>query len=183
MLGAVVLDACVLVPYPLFDVLLRLANEHIYKPVWSETILAEVERTCVRKLDHQAHRVRERIRLMNEAFPAALVSGYDAIVDSMPNHPKDRHVLAAAVVAKSGAIVTANLRDFPAGILTQYGIEAIHPDDFLLGIYDLNPRATKAALEGLLSANASPPKTIRELAEFLRPTTPAFAAELLRGPN
>ena len=41
---AVLLDACVLVPMPLCDTLLRLAEEPaLYRPLWSERILLEVD--------------------------------------------------------------------------------------------------------------------------------------------
>ena len=39
------LDACVLLPYQLADLLLRLADAELYEPLWSEEILDEVERT------------------------------------------------------------------------------------------------------------------------------------------
>jgi len=37
---------------------------------------------------------------------------------SMTNHPKDRHVLAAAVGGGARKLVTANLQDFPDHTLT-----------------------------------------------------------------
>lgn len=47
-----------------------------------------------------------------ENFPEASIVGYEALIDSMTNHPKDRLVLAAAVVAQSVSLVTFNLMDF-----------------------------------------------------------------------
>lgn len=41
------LDANVLIPYTLTDVLLRLAEAGLYRPLWSTTILAEAERTLI----------------------------------------------------------------------------------------------------------------------------------------
>lgn len=38
---AVVLDACVLVPVVLADTLLRIAERDLYRPMWSDQIVAE----------------------------------------------------------------------------------------------------------------------------------------------
>jgi hypothetical protein len=40
-------------------------------------------------------------------FPEAEVDGYQDLVDQMTNHPKDRHVLAAAVAARADFIVSS----------------------------------------------------------------------------
>ena len=67
------------------------------------------------------------------------MSGYDSLIPTMTNDPKDRHVAAVAVHAHAQVIVTYNLRHFPASTLTPYGIEVQHPDEFLIDIYDLAP--------------------------------------------
>ena len=43
----------------------------------------------------------------------------------------DRHVLAAAIKCNARIIVTINLKDFPTESLNPYGIEAMHPDEFI----------------------------------------------------
>lgn len=117
---------------------------------------------------------------MTAAFPEASVTGYEQLVGSMTNHPKDRHVLAAAVVANASLIVTSNLKDFPPSALEPFGIDAIHPDNFLLDLRDLYPEATWAAIYAMLAANARPPKSPGELAKLLEPTAPLFAAKVGR---
>ncbi|MBF0335893.1 MAG: hypothetical protein HQL40_20010 [Alphaproteobacteria bacterium] len=66
----------------------------------------------------------ERTRvLMNSHVRDALVEGYEPLtgaIEGLPD-PNDRHVVAA------DAVVTFNLRDFPAGVLDRHGLEAIHP--------------------------------------------------------
>ena len=42
--------------------------------------------------------------------------------------PNDVHVLAAAIAGHADCIVTSNLKDFPASILMEFGIEAVDPD-------------------------------------------------------
>jgi len=83
-----------------------------------------------------------RIGFMRAAFPDAEVTGYEDLIDSMTNHPKDRHVLAAAVRADAAVIVTANLKDFPRSALDPYDLDAMGPDDFLLNQLDLYPQQT-----------------------------------------
>ncbi len=78
---------------------------------------------------------------MTAAFPAASVVGYEPLIDSMTCDPGDRHVLAAAVHAKAGAIVTFNDVDFPQSSTHRYGIQVMRPDDFLLDLLDLSSAA------------------------------------------
>ncbi|HWB84930.1 MAG TPA: hypothetical protein VG675_12365 [Bryobacteraceae bacterium] len=93
-----VLDTCVLAPMPVVDTLLRLAQEPaFYVPKWSDDILQELCTTLKEKFGCSQAQVDWRLSGMAEAFPEALVTGYDAIIPSMTNDPKDRHVLAAVV--------------------------------------------------------------------------------------
>jgi hypothetical protein len=55
------------------------------------------------------------------------VEGHEDLVSAMTNHPKDRHVLAAAVRCTAEVIVTHNLKDFPRTALEPYSITAMGP--------------------------------------------------------
>jgi predicted nucleic acid-binding protein len=127
----------VLVPSVLADTLLRCAEQELYRPVWSATILDEVRRNLPASVNDAA--AERRVTAMRRHFPEAMVSGYEDLIDQMDNDPKDRHVLAAAVVAGAEFIVTANLRDFPPRALQPRAVEALHPDDFLCDLYDAAP--------------------------------------------
>src|SRR6476661_2512101 len=121
------LDACVLFPASLRDTLLRAAAAELYQARWSAEILEEVRRNLVEKgrSEEQAQRL---VDVIAKAFPEAMVTQYNHLIDQMPNHPKDRHVLAAAVVAGAEVIVTSNLRDFPQAALAPLNVEAQSPD-------------------------------------------------------
>lgn len=97
-----------MVPIRLTDLLLRLAEADTFRPLWSDDVLAEVERNLP-KLGVTPQKAAQRVRRMRSAFPDANVTGYQSLVPSMENDPKDRHVLAAAVRANAEVIVTANL--------------------------------------------------------------------------
>lgn len=152
----VLLDACVLVPYSLCDLLLRLAEANLYRPLWSEQILDEVRRTLITKLNVSPDKARRRVEQMQTAFPLASIEGYQDLTPVMTNEPKDRHVLAAAVRGGAAAVVTANLKDFPAAALARYDIEAIHPDDFLQDQLDLDRQRTLRCLAEQRAAYTKP---------------------------
>ena len=79
---------------------------------------------------------------MNQNTLDSLVEGYQSIIHklSLPD-AGDRHVLAAAIYSNASIIVTFNLKDFPSYTLDQYGIEAIHPDDFMLMVLNISLEA------------------------------------------
>ena len=170
----VVLDACVLLPYQLADLLLKLADAEMYEPLWSEEILDEVERNLVGKFGLTTEKASRRLGRMRSAFPNALVDPYEDLIPAMTNDPKDRHVAAAAVRGGASLIVTANLRDFPPESLSQFGIEAVHPDDFLQDQLDLFPQKTVACLVEQRINYTRPPSTFREFYLILQRTVPNF---------
>lgn len=171
----VLLDACVLLPYQLCDLVLRPAEADMYRPLWSADILDEVERNLVDsfgKTPHQAHR---RVQQMQTAFPDAAVEDYADLIAVMTTHPKDRHVAAAAVRGCAAVIVTANLKDFPPPALDRYGIDVLHPDRFLQDQLDLDPQRTLTCLLEQRTAYTKPHLTTTEFYRTLRVTVPKFA--------
>ena len=135
-----VLDACVLLPMPLADTLLRMAETpRLYLPKWSDAIMAEVSRNLQEKWNKTREQAERRERVLREHFPEAWVEGYEPLISAMTNDPKDRHVLAAAVSSGSKLIVTYNAKDFPIASLQPWGIERQGPSTFLINLYDLAP--------------------------------------------
>jgi predicted nucleic acid-binding protein len=134
----VVLDACVLANYSVTDVFLTFAEEpRLYLPRWSEKILEETRRTHGR-LDWPADLIESFQEALREHFPEALVTDYERYIDLCENDPKDRHVLACAIAGHAEIIVTFNLKDFPPEALKKWNIVAMHPQDQLLSLYDLD---------------------------------------------
>jgi predicted nucleic acid-binding protein len=174
----VVLDACVLAPYPLAAVLLWLADEQTYRPLWSADILAETHRTMVEKLGVPEEKADRRLGMMRDNFIDAEITGYRDLIPAMRNNDKDRHVLAAAVREKAEVIVTFDRGGFPDDALKEFSIRSLDPDHFLLDQLDLYPEATRAAIHGIVSSWTNPPFTLDEILEALaRGGVPDFAAE------
>jgi hypothetical protein len=67
-----------------------------------------------------------------------LILAVDVVFDSQ-DEPKDRHVLAVAVVSGAQTIVTINLKDFPTNAISQWNVEVQSPDVFLIHQYHLDP--------------------------------------------
>ena len=138
-----VLDACVLVPMALCDLLLRLAEEPaMYRPLWSEQILTEMARALKTKLHRSSEAAAWRRQQMKQAFPEAMVTVPSALLKAVECIPDkdDRHVLAAAIIAQANAIVTQNTRHFPKDCCQKYGVLCQTPEDFLIDQYRLHPQ-------------------------------------------
>jgi predicted nucleic acid-binding protein len=173
---AAVLDACVLVPMPLCDTLLRLAEEPaFYRPLWSQQILQEVGDALENGLKLTRAQRERRIAFMEANFPECLVSvpaELLTIFDCMPD-PKDRHVLAAAVCGHANAIVTQNVRHFPPECLERYAMLCQTPDDFLIHQFHLNP---SLILDKLDTQAAAISQSRPNVMVNLKPIAPNFVA-------
>jgi predicted nucleic acid-binding protein len=144
-----VYDANILYPAPLRDLFIRLAQAGLVRARWTEAIHEEWSRNVLKDNPRlSAERLARTRTLMNEAVRDCLVTGYEDLIPSLSlPDPDDRHVLAAAIRASADLIVTYNLTDFPAATLARFDIEALHPDDFLVGLLDLAPGVVCAAVK------------------------------------
>ena len=141
-------DANVLYPSELRNFLMHLALSGLFRARWMAGIHEEWIAALLEKRPDLSREKLERTRtLMDKHTIDALVTGYEDLIPSLQlPDPNDRHVLAAALRGRADVIVTANLRDFPSSILAPLGIEAQHPDEFILHLLDLSPGlVTKAA--------------------------------------
>jgi predicted nucleic acid-binding protein len=160
----VVLDACVLYPFTIRDVLLQAAASELYQVYWSETILDEALRNLVEDGRMSEENAAKLLATMRRAFPEAQVIDYESLIASMRNDEKDRHVVAAAVKAGAQVIVTSNKRDFydlPSGIEIQT------PDEFLSNLFDLYPLGMMGVLDTLAQRYRKPPMEIPRILEAL----------------
>ena len=152
------LDANILYPAGLRDLLLRLADRYLYAPLWSADIHAEWMRSLLIDRPDLAANVLERTRaVMDGHFPDAVVTGYEALSLGLDlPDPGDRHVLAAAIRGRADVIVTRNLRDFPADRLAPHALAAQHPDAFVADLFEADPEAVLAAVLGHRTALRNP---------------------------
>jgi predicted nucleic acid-binding protein len=174
---AAVLDADVLFPMVLRDTLLRAAAAGCFRLHWSDRILDEVTRNLIEDYGMDPGKATALREVMEEAFPDANVAGSEHIEPEIPNHPKDRHVVAAAVAVGATIVVTSNIRDFTE---LPPGISAMRPDQFLCELFKTKPDELLAALDAQVSAYHRPKLSVRELLERLNGIAPTFVAQVLQ---
>ena len=164
------LDASVLYPAPLRDLLLELAVSNLYRAKWSARVHDEWTRALLRsRADLTAARLERTRRLMDAHARDVLVTGFEDLVPSLElPDPDDRHVLAAAIRAQADIIVTANLKDFPASSLAPHGLEAEHPDVFLARLCGRWPARFVEALHRARGRLRHPPLSSDEHLRALR---------------
>ena len=166
------LDASVLYPAPLRDLLLELATSDLYRAKWSDAVHDEWIRALLRRRsDIAAARLDRTRRLMDAHVRDALVSGFEELVPAiqLPD-PDDRHVVAAAIRSDSDIILTANLKDFPASAIVPHGLTAEHPDGFLARLCSESPNRFLDALARVRARLRNPPISPEDHLAALRRT-------------
>lgn len=159
-----VLDACVLYPAPLRDLLLSLAAHGLYRAKWSQQIHDEWTRNVLANRDDlTAEQLQRCCTLMNTAVPDSLVTGYEDLISSLTlKDPDDRHVLAVAVRSNADSIVTFNLKDFDEDELKKFDLYTEHPDEFISNMIEIYTPRVISAVKEMRARLRNPPKTVEE---------------------
>jgi predicted nucleic acid-binding protein len=159
-----ILDANVLYPTLVRDLLLSLATAGLYHARWSRHIHDEWTRNLIADRPDLAERVPDLVAAMNSAVPDCLVANYQPLIDcvALPD-PGDQHVLAAAIAGHADAIVTFNIKHFPADALARHGIEAQHPDDFVMNQLQLQELVAIEAIKRMRARWKNPERSASEL--------------------
>lgn len=165
-----VFDANVLYSASLRDFLLRLAMSKLVKPYWSAEIQNEWAQGLRRKRpDLSPERLERTRREMARHFPKSCIAGFEHLIPTLQlPDPDDRHVLALAIHTKAPLIVTLNLKDFPAGVLARYHVEAIPPDDLVFRAIQYDQKSFIDMVATHRPLLQRPPKTVDEYIETLR---------------
>jgi len=141
----------------------------LFRARWTEEILDEWTRNLLaNRPDLKPEQLAYTRQKMNGSTLDCLVTGYEQLIEGLElPDPNDRHVLAAAIRAQAGVIVTFNLKDFPDDKLAPFGIEAQHPDDFITHLADLSAGRVCGAAKRHRQSLKNPPKTVDEYLDTL----------------
>lgn len=177
----VVFDACVMYPAPLRSYLMFLANTGLFRARWTEQIHDEWMRNLrINNPSLDPQKLQRTKELMNCHVPDCLVEDYEPLIlgISLPDE-NDRHVVAAALKGQAEAIITFNLKDFPTLQLNHLGLSAIHPDEFLNDMFELNPSACIKAAQQHRQSLKCPPMSVDDYLECLqKQKLPSFVFKL-----
>jgi predicted nucleic acid-binding protein len=157
-----------LYPAPLRDLLLQLATANLFRAQWSDEIQEEWINALLRGKKYTREQLNYTKTMMNQALLDANVTDYAQHIAgvTLPD-PDDRHVVAAAIKGRADAIVTFNLKDFPAAALAPFNLEAIHPDDFITHQFDIHEAAVIQAATTICRRLKNPPKTGKDYLDTL----------------
>lgn len=174
-----VLDTNIIYPIVIRDLLLWFAHYDLFTPKWSAHIVDELQEVMERKGFGEPE-ISASVAVINEAFPDALVSKYEPLIETLTlKDVKDRHVMAAAIKTNANLIVTNNLRDFPDEYLSTFGLKAKSADDFLTDIIDLNHDRGLEAFKEMVSHKKNPDMDEYEVLDALRRNKLTDTANLL----
>lgn len=147
----IVIDTCVLYPTVMREMVLAVARQGVFTPLWSARILEEWRRAAVKLGPEGVAQAEAEIALLRAAWPQAELPpapGLEARL-WLPD-AADLHVLAVAVAGSAEAIMTVNAKDFPRQLLAEEGVARLDPDGFLHAQWLAQPELVAAAAQGVL---------------------------------
>jgi predicted nucleic acid-binding protein len=164
------LDACVLYPFSLRDVLIQFSVEGMFQAKWSTQVQSEVIKNVEKYHPTISGRLTRTFQLMEMAVPdfhAEPSQETIALVSESSTDPKDVEILAAAIDGACTHLVTSNIKDFDIAYGLGRGVAVIHPDEFLEKLIEYNLESAKAGFEAVVSRCKNPPRTKAEYCNAL----------------
>lgn len=167
----VFVDTNVLFPFSVMDLLLALTEDAIHEVVWTDDLLDEWARVIVRERRRTPETAASVVAAIRGFFADSRIerASYEHLIGDMPGHDPDDHLhMAAAVAAQVDALITNNVRDFPAAALAERGVRVVDPDTYLCELLDNEPDEVVATFLRLVAEKTRPPRILHEQLESLR---------------
>ena len=148
----ILIDANVLFPTVMREVVLGVARQGLFEPRWSPRILEEWARAAARLGPDAEAQARGEISQLDAAWPKASVRHPPELEARLwlPD-PGDIHVLAAAIHGSCDIIMTVNAKDFPRNILAEDGLSRVDPDGFLQSCAQAHPGPVAEVADAVLA--------------------------------
>jgi predicted nucleic acid-binding protein len=146
------LDTCVIYPTVMRQMLLGVARQGVFIPLWSKRIIGEWQRAARKLGPEGVAQAGAEAALMAADWPDAEVR-YAPSLEArlwLPD-PADTHVLAAGIAGSADMIVTLNAKDFPRNILAEEGLTRVDPDGYLHGVWRAQPEVVAQVAQDVLA--------------------------------
>lgn len=178
-----VIDACVFYGMLKTDALMSLCSRGLFAAKWSERIENEWVGHLSAKLPEKATQIMHRRDKMRAAAPDWEVCAHSiATLEAHLQLPdmNDRHVLAAAIIGHADCIVTDDTWGFDSTVVSQYGIEVIDTDSFIINQLDLDEYQALAAFKGMRKRWKNPKSTPEDFCATFEKNKLLLTAQRLR---
>lgn len=165
------LDACVLYPYSIRDILIQFAVDDFYQAKWSIKVEEEMTRNIEKNNPHLKGKLSKTVQLMRAAVPDYLANATTETIDKVKKSKtdtKDVEILAAAIDSGCTHLITANLKDFDTEFASKHGVEIIHPDKFLSEFADQNLKQSVESLTTIVRRLKNPPRSKEDYCNALK---------------
>ncbi|WP_298014881.1 PIN domain-containing protein [uncultured Castellaniella sp.] len=174
----VVLDACVLMSTVQRQLLLRVADQGVFQPIWTERIGEEWRRNAARLWQIPPETLAEQWDAMNQCFPGAMEANtapYE--IGLRYSDPKDFHVIAAGLARRARCglqrppavqVMTWNLKDFDRSELRRQGLDAYSPDQLLAEWWRAGSSRLDAAVQAVAADSVALGHAPEPLADTLQ---------------
>lgn len=174
----VVLDACVLMSTVQRQLLLRVADQGVFQPIWTERIGEEWRRNAARLWQVSPETLAEQWDAMNQRFPGAMEADTAPYETGLRySDPKDFHVIAAGLARRARCglqrppavqVMTWNLKDFDRSELRRQGLDAYSPDQLLAEWWRAGPSRLDAAVQAVAADSVALGHAPEPLADTLQ---------------
>lgn len=176
----ILLDTCVIYPTVMRQMILGVAGQGVFTPLWSARIIEEWLRAAEKLGPDGVAQAQAEAALLAADWPDAEMI-YPPSLEArlwLPD-PADVHVLAAAVAGSADMIMTLNVKDFPRNVLSEEGLSRAEPDGFLHGVWQAQPDLVQAVAQRVLAeANRLSGKTWEMRALLKKARLPRLAKAL-----
>lgn len=139
------LDTNVIFSRVLHELLGRIATElRLLTLIWSEELLAEAERTLLKRKDLPEAAAQRWVGYLRDAFPEEQINLADlpSYIDltRFTTDSEDHHICALAIVGRADLLLTFD-RGYLDGPLSVHGIQVLNPDEYLCDAFGQEPSA------------------------------------------
>ena len=175
-------DANILYSAMVRDLLMNLTNTDLFRPRWSRAVQDEWIRNLLENRPDLKPEQLERTReLMDRHAPDALVTSYESLIEGLQLPDPDDQACSGRRHSRPRRCDRYRKPErLSCRILAPFGIEAQHPDEFVLHLLDLAPGVVCRAADHHRQTLKKPPRTLEEYLDALEAQGLTQTASVLR---